>query len=100
MNNQDKISLVSLPVPLLASITKKIVKVVVLAHKSHVCDHLRGRTSVAIQVKLLSDRKKYQAYSVIENNKKAMHIPNYQRLYAYLVGAHRPTIVDNKGIVL
>ena len=74
--------------PSSASIVKKIVKVVVLAHKSHMCDYLGGRISAAIQIELLLDRKKYQSCSVIENNKafesilermkkKARYIPNY-----------------------
>ena len=88
MNNQEKILSVLLLALLSASIRKKLAKVVVLAHKLCVCNHLRDRTSAVIQVRLSSDRKKYQAYSVIENNetfesmlermrKKVRCIPNY-----------------------
>ena len=48
MNNQDEISLVSSLAPSLASIIKKLVKVVVLTHKSYVHNYLGGRIIVAI----------------------------------------------------
>ena len=40
MNNQDEISPISLPAASSASVSKKFVKVVVLAHKSYVYDQL------------------------------------------------------------
>ena len=105
INNQDKISSVSLLAPLSASIAKKIIKVGVLAHKSQVHDHLGRRISAAIQVKLLSDRKKYEICSVIKNNetfksilgrmkKKVRCVLNYWVLCTYLVGANGLTIVE------
>ena len=48
MNNQDEISSVLLLAPSLASITKKLMKVVAIAYKLHMYDHLGGRTSVAL----------------------------------------------------
>ena len=49
----------SSPATSVATTSRKIVQVIVLAHKSYVCDYLGGRLPAAIQNKLSSDRKKY-----------------------------------------
>lgn len=88
-----------------------MVKIVVLAHKSYVYDHLERRIAVQIQLELSSDRKKYQYFTEIEKNesfeivlerlkKKARYIPSYRRLCVYLVDSDRPTLVENARNVL
>ena len=88
-----------------------MVKIVVLAHKSYVYDHLERRIAIQIQLELSSDRKKYQGFAEIEKNesfemvlerlkKKARCIPSYRRLCIYLVDSDRPTLVENARNVL
>ena len=96
MNTQEEMSLISSPNPSTASMASKIVKVVVLAHKSYVYDQLGGRTAAAIQLEISSDRKKYQGYEQVKNDESfesmlerlrshARSIPSYRGLYTYLV---------------
>jgi hypothetical protein len=111
MNNTDEISSLSSPAASTVSTTKKIVKVIVLAHKSYVYDQLGGRTAAAIQVELSSDRKKYQAYAIVETNdtfatmierirSKARCIPMYRGLCAYIAATDGLSLVDNDSNIL
>ena len=58
MNTQDEMSSTSSTAPSAVSILKKVVKVVVLAHRSYVYDQLGGRTPAATQLELSSESKK------------------------------------------
>ena len=57
MNAQDEVSSMSSTAPSAASSINKLVKVVALAHRSHVCDQLRGRTPEAMQLELSSEKE-------------------------------------------
>ena len=111
MNTQEEMSSISSPNPSTASIAKKVIKIVVLAHKSYVYDQLGGRTAATIQHEISSDRKKYQGYEQVKNDEsfesmlerirsQVRSIPSYRGLCTYLVESDGPTIVDNKADVL
>ena len=48
MNTQDEVLSISSPAPSAISLVNKVVKVVVLAHKSYIYDQLGGRTAAVI----------------------------------------------------
>ena len=71
MSTQDEASSMSSTALLASFILKKVVKVVVLAHKSYVCDKLGGRTAAVMQLELSSERKKHQGCSRMERDESS-----------------------------
>ena len=111
MNSTDEISTLSSTATSVTTTARKIVKVVVLAHKSYVYDQLGGRSPAAIQIELSSDRKKHQSYPIVEKDdtflsllerirSKARCVPMYRGLCTYVAANDGLSLVENDSNIL